>query len=53
MLLGSALVLVGGAVLYYAVTGQDPRKLFAVAGSRSRGGVGVSRVTAPASRAIR
>lgn len=29
MLLGAALVLVGAAVLYYAVTGQDPRKLVA------------------------
>lgn len=28
MLLGAALVLVGGAVLYYAVTGNDPRQVF-------------------------
>lgn len=29
MLLGAALVLVGGALLYYGFKGQDPRKLFA------------------------
>jgi len=29
MLLGAGLVLVGSAVLYFAVTGNDPRKLLA------------------------
>lgn len=39
MLLGAALVLVGAAVLYFAVTGRDPRSLVAslpVPGARRR-----------------
>lgn len=35
MLLGAALVLVGGAVLYYAVTGKDPRTVFTAPSPRT------------------
>jgi hypothetical protein len=33
MLLGAALVLVGSAVLYYAVTGKDPRHILTDTGA--------------------
>jgi hypothetical protein len=35
MLLGAALAFVGSAVLYYAVTGKDPRKILSDTGAIS------------------